>query len=557
MATIITSVGGQRNLSEINGTANNDGYAIDNSYVFDRASSPASGVVSGDDVVELITDSLDGILESSFRDIYYNRIWVIEKHTQLGSVTANQVRTIEVWNAFFDAITLDSFEFSDDINVTGFESGEFAPLESHLYEVEISLAGAPTINAEIIWHFDVKGDVFGTIQGQRVIPFILRHNWTEKVLEQISFKTDVLGALSGKEQRLGIRRLPRRRFEMSYLTLDAIERSYLENVLYGWQGRRYAVPLWSDVTVLRSAVTAGETTFDVDTITRDFDIGALVFITDGVNYDTLEISGVTDDSVTTATGSIHGYGLGSKIVPARLGTLESKIGLSRITNQTETARLAWALTADQESTNRRQTYTPVLYRGTEVYNVSNDYSTAIAVQQEFKTDIMDADNGGFGIYASDPYPRRTYPFSELLTREELGRWIEWMYQREGRLNPFWYVERVPSFFLQADVLADDVTFIAKTGGYTQQSFESAARKDIAIKTTGGWEYRRITGSVINEDGTETITLDANLGVDLIASANPLMSYIKFVRCDQDMFELSYTSTGAITTATTFIDLLTN
>lgn len=557
MAVIVTSVGGQQLLADINVTPNLDNFAIDNVYVFDRASSLMFGVESGDDVVALVSEATDGHREITFRDLWYNRIHVIEKHTQLGSVTANQERIIEVWNAYFVDQFMAGYESTGDIVVTGFMAGTFNALESHLYTVAIPLDGAPTIDAVITWHFDVLGIRIGTVKGQRVIPFILRHNWTEKVLEQISFKTDVLPALSGKEQRIGIRRLPRRRFEMSYLTLTPLERSYLENVLYGWQGRRYAVPLWSDVTTLRAAVAEGDSFFDVDTITRDFDIGALVFITDGVNYDTLEISGVTEDSVTTATPSLNAYAFGSKIVPARLGTLESKIGLSRITNQLETARLAWALTADQESVNRRVDYTPVMYRGKEVYNVSNDYTNSIAVEQEFKTDTMDAENGAFGIYASDPHPRRTYPFSALSTRDELGQMIEWMYRREGRLNPFWYVERVPSFFLQADVLGDDVTFVVKTGGYTQQSFDSPARKDIAIKTTSGWMYRRITGSTINEDGTETITLDSNLGVNLVADANPLMSYIKFVRCDQDSFELSYTSTGAITTATAFIDLLTN
>lgn len=557
MATITTSVGGQQLLAEINGSTDLDGYAIDAAYIFDRASSSIFGVASSAGAIDFVSGSFDGIRESSFSDIFYNRIWIIEKHTDLGNITQAQTRTIEVWNAFFETQTLTDFTFDSDIVVTGLASGDFAPLHSEIYSVFIPISGSPNIAASITWDFDPAGAFVGTVAGQRIIPFTLRHNWTEKVLEQVTFLTDVLGALSGKEQRIGIRRLPRRRFEMSYMTLTPLERSYLENVTFGWQGRKYAVPLWSDVTSLRSPVSEGDSVFDVDTFTRDFDIGAFLFITDGEKYDTLEISGVTADSVTTATPSANSYGLGARVVPARLGTLDSKIDFARVTNQIDTTTLAWSLTADQESVNRLDSYEPETYRGSELYNVSNDYTNTINVEQNFRTDVMDANNGAFGIYPSDPFPRRTYPFSSLLIRSELGRFLQFMYNRLGRLNPFWFVERVPSFFLQTSVLADDLTLVVTTGGYTLQSFDSPSRRDIAILTTAGWKYRRITGSVLNDDGTETITIDSNLGVAVDASTDPMISYLKFVRLDQDLFELSYTSTGAISTATAFTDLLTN
>jgi hypothetical protein len=557
MAVITTSVGGQQNLSEINASANLDNYAIDNVYVFARASSPMVGGVS-EIIAGVIADAHDGVRETAFSDLWYNRIHIIERHLNLGNLTANQTRTVEVWNAYFTNKTLDSYDNTGDIIVTGFASGVFNAIESKLYEVEVGIIGAPTIDAIITWHFLGIGDRTGTVTGQRVIPFVLRHNWAAPVLEQIAFKTDVLTAQSGKEQRIGLITDPRRRVEMSYLTLTALERAYLENALFGWQGRAYAVPLWADSTRTRAAVVEGGNVFDVDTVTRDFDIGGLLFVTDGTNYDTLEIADLDDDTITTVTGSLNAYSAGVKIVPARLAVLESKVDLSRLTNQIEDIRLPWMLLTDQVSTNRRVAYTPVTYRGIEVFNISNDYSDALSVAQNIAEDTVDNDTGILRkMSIGDQSPRRTYPFRELRTRADLGQFIEWIYQRKGKLNPFWFVERVPSFFLQADVLSTDTTFVVKTGGYTQFSFAYASRRDIAIRTTTGWKYRRITGAVVNPDGTETITLDSNLGVDLIAAQNPMMSFLKFVRLDQDMVELSYETNGIVKTATAFTDLLTN
>jgi hypothetical protein len=555
---MISSSAQLQGLADIGSSTNLDNLTHDISYHEELMASPQlAGVLSGDDIIDVISADHIGVRSTGYSDIYYYRIWIIERNTQLGNVTARQFRTIEVWNAYFEPQELLSYDNTGDIIVDGFEAGTFNPLQSRLYSVEIPLEGTPTIDAIITWVFETLGDRVGTVQGQRIIPFTLRHNWEEKVLEQISYKTEVLIGMSGKEQRIGQRDTARRRLEMSYLTLTPLERSYLENVLYGWQGRRYAVPVWSDVTPLRTAVTTGGSTFDVDTVTRDFEVGSLLFVTDGVNHDTLEITAVTADLVTTDSGSLNDYAVGAKVVPARLGMLESTLGLSRITNELESITLAWAIGANEPSTNRLVDYTPELYRGIEVYNLSNDYSDSIGIEQELRQDILDNSIGTFNTYGIDPFPRRTYPFKELRTRDDLGEFFQWIENRKGSLNPFWFTERVPSFFLQEDILSSDTTLIVKTGGYTAQSFDSVARRDIAIKTSDGWKYRRITGSVMGEDGNETITLDTSLGVDLTVAENPLMSYLKFVRLAQDSVELIYESTGVVTTASSFIDLLTN
>ena len=556
----IVSSGVQHALADINGSTDLDNYAIDSATIFDIATDPVVGAVAAIGVVTTISDEAEGCLESGFSDLYYHRIWVIEKYNDLGNLVADQARMVELWNAYFADKTFTGYEINGDILVDGLASGTLNPLQSVLYDVSIPLVGAPSLEASVVWTFtDAESPTFtSSFVGQRVIPFVLRHNWVAPVLEQINFRTDVLGAISGKEQRLGLITHPRRRFEMSYLTLTALERAYLENTLFGWQGRTYAVPLWSDVTVLRSSAAEGTTVFDIDTVSRDFDIGGLLFITNGTTHDTLEIANVTAGTITTRTPSLNAYNKGSRVAPARLGTLESKVDLSRITNHIESIRLAWALQSDQISSNRRAAYTPVTYRDVEVFNISNDYSEDIGITQEVAEDISD---NGTGLIRKksigDQSPRRTYPFRELRSRDELPQFIEWVYRRKGKLNPFWFVERTPSFFLQTDALSTDTTFVVKTGGYTQFAFQSAARRDIAIKTTAGWKYRRITGATLNEDGTETITLDSSLGVGLSAATEPMMCFLKFVRLSQDTVELSYESAGAIKTATSFADLLTN
>lgn len=556
----IVSSSAQHDLADINGSGNLEDYAIDHAYITALAGSGVFGGITDADVLAVISDTIDGVLSASYSALFYHRIWLIPKRLALGSITANQVRTIELWNAHLEAKTLDSVTVDGDVEVTGLESATLEALASTLYEVSITLFGAPTLAATITYAFsDAEvNEVVGSVSGRRVIPFALRHNWVDPVIEQISFKTDVLPASSGKEQRIGLREIPRRRVEMTYLTLTPQERAYVENVLYGWQNRAYAVPLWADKAPLRTATAIGATTFDVDTVARDFEVGSLVFITDGTNHDTLEIESLTDDEITTVTGSLSAYSVGSRVVPAKIAMLDAQFSLARITNHHESARLAWQLQTDQDSTTRRAAYTPETYRGIEVYNRGNDYSAVIGIEQTLREELLDNEIGVLTKFTDEPFPRRSYPFSTLLTRDELPAFIEWIYNRKGQLKPFWFVERVPAFFLQADASADDETLVVKGYEFHNLTWGADARKDIAILTSDGWKYRRITGSSVDtETGVETIGIDSALGVALLTESNPLISYLKFVRQSTDTVELSYLSTHAIRTATSFTDLLTN
>lgn len=555
---LIASGGFSHDPADINSVVHLTQYQIDLAYFIALASAGLFGT-SVTIVVAISSNEDAGAYASGLSDFFYHRIWVIPKHIDLGNITANQEREVELWNAHFTSKELDEYTVDGDITVDGFASGVMPPLESEIYIVTITLAGAPTLDATITYFFlDAEVEsIEATFFGRRVIPFGLRHNWIDPVLEQISFKTDVLLPESGREQRIGLRQVPRRRIELSYLTLTPQERAYMENFLYGWQARSYAVPLWQDKTTLRTEALAGTLVFDVDTTTRDFEPGGLVYITDNANTDTLEIESVTDDSITTVTPSLFDHPEHAKVVPARVGMLDSRFTHARHTTHHDSVRLSWNLLADQDSTTRRETYEPELYRGVEVYNISNDYSSDLTIDQAMAEQMLDAEIGIFNKYSDAPYPRRSYPFNNLITREELPQFIEWIYNRRGQLKPFWFVERTPAFFLQADSSADDENLNIKGFGYNDFVNDSEARRDVAILTSAGWKYRRISVSDVDEDGTETITLDSALGVALTVAEEPLICYLKFVRLASDTVELSYETTDAIKTAMSFIDLQTN
>lgn len=541
-------------IDAIGGSVNLEQYAIDGTNAF-IASSNLAGAVTSIGVREVTHTGRTGHKQTSYGDLYYNTIWVIAERTNISNMTTHQVIDIFVWNAYFVPNDLNGISVSGDdsgLTLNGTASGTFGGLEYETYTLTAGLDGAPVFDVTYTWDFDTD-DVPVNFTGRRVVPFILRHNWQAPINEQVSFKTDVLQPLSGKEQRRGLRKIPRRRIEMSYYTMSAAERSYLENLLYGWHKRPFLVPIWSDKTKLTSAITAGEITFFLDTTCKDFDIGGFIYLGD----DALEIESITDTSVTVSSPALNSYARGATVAPAKPCVMESSLRLDRITNHVDHINVAWLVDTATDSVNRRKAYTIPTYRGLEVYDRSNDYSQAISLDQDLREHIFDAEVGLRGRSEIEEFPRRRYSFRNLMTRSELGEFLEWFHLREGQLTPFWFNERTPAFTLVADVAFNAVTMIVEDVGYTTLINTANPRQDIAIKIAGTWYYRRITGAVDNGDGTETLTIDSQLGVDILAATNPLISYLKCVRLAQDSVDLSYVTTDAVQGATSFIDLLTN
>ncbi len=509
--------------------------------------------------IDIIGGALDGVRQPGFLDLYYYRIWIIPAIVNLGRIISESNTNVEVWNSFFEPRDYGPIVITGDdsgLTLSGDASGTFNRLESQIRDLASSPLGAGSVDVTYDFVFQGDGDTASVLRvlGVRLVVFLLRHNWLAPVIEQLAFKTDVLTGLSGVEQRRKLRQTPRRRLEMSYLTLTKQERMYLENATYN-QNTVFAVPLWSDVGMLRSAAVSGTNTFDVDTRGRDYEVGGLIFLHKDTDVcESLAIDSFTDDSVTTVEPSINDYPVGVRVCPSRFGLLESKQSIRRHTNQIEDLKLTWLIDANADRPNQLEAYTSDTYLDLEVYDEQNDYSTEHDIDQEARREMMDNDIGLIGVETIEPFPRRTYPFTKLMTRSEFPAYLRWFYNRSGKYVPFWWNDRIQHFQLTDETAFDSVTMTVKTFGYAEFMFPNPSRRYMAIKNGDAWIYRGITHAEIQDDGNTILTLDEAPGVDLDPVDDPMICLLRKVRLDSDMLDITYETSTAIRTATRFIDV---
>ncbi|HBY9743361.1 TPA: hypothetical protein MJA57_27505, partial [Klebsiella pneumoniae] len=113
------------------------------------------------------------------------------------------------------------------------------------------------------------------------LPWLMEPDWAEGVSETLSWKTDVLISPSGAEQRIARRLSPRRLYEFTVLAGNADARA-LETQLFHAGGVTWDMPVFPDVAVLATPVTAGSQVIAVPTAGRDFVVGDNLLLKQGL-----------------------------------------------------------------------------------------------------------------------------------------------------------------------------------------------------------------------------------------------------------------------------------
>lgn len=469
---------------------------------------------------------------------YYDRLHFSTLAFDFGNVVGQQVYTLTVWNAYFEDRPLAEIagEGAEGISITEPRAAptDLQPLEELAYTITVSTDGPAQIDGSYTFDFDTI-DVEVTFTGSRVTPWLFGPNG--QVLERLEWLTDVIQSYDGSEQRVQIRQYPRRSFEYEVM-LDGAERRKAENILFGWHGRLFALPVWFDGAELTVQADAGDSTITIEIDDRDYHEGGLVALLSDV--DTFEIGTVLSlgSGTITLERPLNGtWPVGTKVYPVRLARLPDQVNLRRFTGAAAYGRLRWL--CDGESAGTAATETT--YRGYPVLEQKPNWIEDVS--QDYIRKLSEIDNRVGPVFVDDEagLPILLQSHRWLLDgREEITAFREWLYARKGRLTAFW----LPSWAQDLEVVADIGNTatnidVAHTN-YTLQVDSRIGRRDIRIELVDGTVfYRHITNAVEVDADTERLTISASLGVAVDADDIRMVSFMALGRLDGDAAELAW------------------
>lgn len=312
----------------------------------------------------------------SYRDDFYDRIYISPAALELGNVVSAQVADVRLWNAYLypqQVISLDGIEEGIAVTPPAALPMMLGALGETTWKVAVTPDGPSMLDTQLRWLFAAVPEVALRITGNRIVPWTFAPNWTAPVVEQLQWLTDVLASPRGGEQRRSLRIAPRRRLQAQVLA-EGAERALLDLALAGWGRRVWAVPVWPDVQLLGAALPVGSLRIDCTTTDFDFRANGLVLLRGENAFDTeaVEILALDANGLDLKRATQSSWPAGTRLYPvrsARLAELPQTIRRTDRLMQTE-VRFDLAEPADWPAA-----LPLVLYRGRPVLDHRPDEST--------------------------------------------------------------------------------------------------------------------------------------------------------------------------------------
>lgn len=475
----------------------------------------------------------------AFSNDYYYRIYLSPARIEFGNLVIPSTKTVEIWNAFPDPVTI----FHLDGDTEGLSLGFVPPtklrgLEDILYDVTATLDGPSFVDTLLTLHFSAGGTRDLAISYGRVLVMGLLHDWQGGFTERLEWLTDVLTMRNGSEQRVRLRTDPRRSFEFDVLEYgNGCQLDLLMNV---WQSRVYAVPVWTDKAWLTAAIYPGDTALAVTTADLDYHAGGLAIVgsTAGAT-EALEVLSLTAGTITLKRPALGNWPAGSWIAPARLGRLPAQQTVMRPTAAISRAKLRFDL--EDLASTVTATGSPIQYRGVDTLLRHPNRVEDVSIDYQRLIDVFDHETGSPAVIdiPNRPFIVRRFQFL-VPDRADLTVLRGWLATRAGRQGPFW----VPTWERGLEVAEpfnlDATEILVQARGFPTYYQAMPGRQDVAfLHNNGTWSLRRITAFEFVDGVVERMRIDAALGIACAPSDFQIVCFLELARLESDAVEIFF------------------
>lgn len=280
----------------------------------------------------------------------WERVIVTPREKDAGFILSDQMWPVEVWSTFkrrSQPLTGVSISGPGGAVLQGPSVMVYYPNQAQPYTVKLAAGGDAVVANLISWTFTGVLGVDLAVSGSRITVFAYRPDWSEPYRKQLSWLTELMPGYDGSEQRRSLRLRPRYTLAFRVLTTDPLETATLEALLYGWQDRRLAVPIWPETTLLLSAVAPGATMLAADTANRrSLEVGGLIMIWSSFAvWEAFRVESIAPGSIGLGSETTKAWAPGARIVPLRVARFPEDQALGRPANWLTSSTFAFACEA--------------------------------------------------------------------------------------------------------------------------------------------------------------------------------------------------------------------
>lgn len=500
-----------------------------------------------------------GAFEAGYGSIWYNRIQITPSLIDLGNLITDKATVVEVWNGFltsknFESLTYSNAEGIGITNPIAFPAA-VGPLVAFQYTVTATTEGPSTIDAAYTWTVDGAPYTLRLI-GNRVIVFPFVANWATPPVESLGWLTSVERAYSGDEQRTRWRDAGRKELEYEVTILDRNEAARLENIMFGWQSRSWAVPIITDRAKLTAAANTGDITIYLSTTNLGFYAGMPAILrTDSDTYEAVEIESVTSTSLTLVRALSGAWPAGAPIYPAGVAQMSAQQALTRPSDRYVRGSFTWRFEVGDEFANTPAAAEPLSYGGKEVFLTEPNWIEAPTFTYQDAYEVFGANSSGLLEFdQTSDWPtilrRARYDF---LSRSAIVDFRKFLARRAGRWAPCWIPSWNEDFQILKDANANASVLNIQTNNYRSFVEGHPARRNIAIffNDTVNPVMAQIASTEANGDGTVNLVLSASIGTTITVANIRRACHMNLFRLASDIVTLTWETPNVATAVLTW------
>lgn len=390
--------------------------------------------------------------------------------------------------------------------------------------------------------------------------FSFAPNWKGGVKETFSWLTDVLPADEDYEQRISLRRRPRRTIEYTPTLASEPERRRFDAFMFANQEKFVYQQLRTERSFLTAAASIGATTISFDAVNKEyFDLGYLALFNNFGDFEIVQANVVSDASTTLVAATTKAWTTLSSVVPLSRALLTPELSLTHLTDTYEDLNVTCQVKSEDVPLTvpkRGAAYTPrYTYKSLEVFDPFvlgiNNYRDRPKGQFEVRVNDPSSPVGTFSRDLFDTAPRQTISYTFTLSgRPIISSFFAWLWSIKGKLTPLWVPTRQTDFDPISSV---GNVLTVKEWNYSDNYLLHKARRDLVfIYKDKTMIFRRITASV-KVGANEELTLSSSASLTNIAS----VSFLRMCRLKEDSIDLEWKTDTIVETTVNFVDLLTS
>jgi hypothetical protein len=387
-------------------------------------------------------------------------------------------------------------------------------------------------------------------------------NAAESIIEAHAYRTDVLPAEDGSEQRVRLRTHPLGSAEFSLLCEDR-EAAAMNALVWGQQAQSWAIPLWQHARRLLVTAEPAATSVEVETDSAPFQdwqgIGAYALAWRGpFDWELLSLASVGAGVLNLSAPVIGTWpALETLIVPVREARSQPTVELQWPSSRVLTARVAFTFD-NTDDTGASVPGTPPTFTQYQGFDL-------LEIMPARNDPAKDGYSRPFRLFEANPGKRSSLCYA---LAPSIGREFHWICfarseaadlrafldSRFGRWKPFWMPSWERDLRLAQPATPSDYEIVIESCGYSAQMFPTlGARRHLQFVGPDHSTFRRgVLNAVDNEDGTETLTLDGTLGVDVTPAW--MICFLRFSRLADDEVKFEWRSADVMQSRVGMVEL---